>query len=110
MALQVQAGADGDSTGDSASLPATIEITAGTASGARPLAVGTHRVGGLYVSVNLAEAGSGIRIDWTLHNHSGEPIELVEARIRFDQLAPQRVLAPGWTTSSTVRRICLTCP
>lgn len=94
----------GDHTGDTGSLPATIEISAGSASGTRPLVVGTHQVGDLYVSIRLTESGSGIRVDWTLHNRKTTPATLNEARIRFPELNPHRVLAPGWTTSSTVRR------
>jgi hypothetical protein len=90
--------------GDGETLPATIEINAGTASGTAPLDVGTHPVGDVYVSIELAELGNGIRIDWSIHNIGNSSITLSEARIRFYDLIPVRVLAPGWTTSSTVRR------
>ncbi len=86
------------------SLPASIEITAGTASGTAALMVGTHPVGDVYVSIELTELGNGIKIDWSIHNVGSNPVVLSEARIRFYDLRPVRVLAPGWTTSSTVRR------
>jgi hypothetical protein len=86
------------------SLPASIEVRAGSASGVAPLVVGTSAVGDLHISVELTDLGSGIRIDWAAHNLSRSPIELHEIRIRMYELRPERVLAPGWTTSSTVRR------
>ena len=54
--------------------------------------------------VNITDAGSGVRIDWSLHNIGNETAELNEVRIRFYEIRPARVLAPGWTTASTVRR------
>lgn len=104
MSWQATDAAQGDRTGDSAALPAAIEIKAGDASGVAPLVVGTRRVGGLFVTIALSESGAGIRIDWTLHNQGRNTVVLSEARIRFSELNPRRVLAPGWTTSSTVRR------
>jgi hypothetical protein len=85
-------------------LPASVELRAGSASGTTPLVTGTSAVGDLHVQIELSDLGSGIRIDWSLHNLGRAPVEVHEARIRLYELRPQRVLAPGWTTSSTVRR------
>jgi hypothetical protein len=91
-------------TARSERLPAVVELSAGTASGTSPLLVGTHPVGDVYVSIELSDLGNGIRLDWAIHNVSHSTITLSEARIRFTETNPVRVLAPGWTTSSTVRR------
>jgi hypothetical protein len=94
----------GGLTHDTESLPASIEVSAGTASGSAPLIVGTSPVGDVFVTVALQELGSGIRVDWVVHNHGEAPVTLNEVRIRLYELRPDRVLAPGWTTASTVRR------
>ncbi len=94
----------GGRNGDAESLPASIEVSAGTASGSAPLVVGTSAVGDVFVTIDISDLGSGIRVDWTIHNHGESPVTLNEVRIRLYELRPERVLAPGWTTASTVRR------
>jgi hypothetical protein len=86
------------------SLPASIEVSAGAASGTAPLMVGTLSVGDVYVTIELQDLGSGIRCDWAVHNHGTASVTLNEVRLRLYELKPDRVLAPGWTSSSTVRR------
>jgi hypothetical protein len=87
-----------------ASLPASIELRAGSGSGTGSLREGSNRIGDAVVVVSITDAGSGVRIDWSIHNVGRELLELNEVRIRFQEIQPARVLAPGWTTSSTVRR------
>ncbi len=101
---RVSGSKSGVSARDTELLPASIEVSAGTASGSGPLTVGTTAVGDLFVSIQLREQGSGIRVDWVVHNHGTAPASLNEVRIRLYELRPDRVLAPGWTTASTVRR------
>ncbi len=87
-----------------ASLPASVELRAGSASGTAPLRSGSTSIADLTILVDITDAGSGVRIDWSLHNVGHDTVELNEVRIRFYEIRPARVLAPGWTTSSTVRR------
>ncbi len=96
-------GSSSDISADSP-LPASLELRAGSASGTTPLRVGSTALGDLHITVNVYEVGSGVRIDWSLHNLGNDIAELNEVRIRFYELRPERVLAPGWTTASTVRR------
>lgn len=65
---------------------------------------GRFTVGDLDMVAAFYESGSGVRIDWSLHNTGQHVVEVNEVRIRFYEIRPDRILAPGWTTASTVRR------
>jgi alpha-galactosidase len=83
---------------------ASVELRAGTASGTVPLAPGTAPLGDLEVEVAVSDLGSGVRIDWTLHNRGRSPVAVDEVRIRRYDLRPARVLEHGYASWSVVRR------
>ena len=86
-----------------ASLPASVELCAGAASGVGPLRDGACRVGGLEFRIAVSQSGAGMRIDWSMHNPTTATVAVDEVRIRFPELRPGRLVDRGWTTSSPVR-------